>query len=80
MAGTAVVFTDAVDATNSAANIIVDSLTNIQGISLANTRFAFDTTNNNLLYDADGDWSTGNLTIAKAIVDVNLSAANFAFV
>ncbi len=80
VAGTAVVFTDAADANDSAANIIVDSLTNIRGISLANTRFAFDTTNNNLLYDADGDWSTGNLTIAEATVDGTLSAANFAFV
>jgi hypothetical protein len=65
---------------NNARNIIVDTLTNIQGVILSNTRLAYDTTNNRLLFDANGNWSTGNTIIANVALTGTLTAANFDFI
>jgi Ca2+-binding RTX toxin-like protein len=66
-------------ATNS--DIIVDSLTNITGVSSTAARFAYDTTNNQLLYDADGNWGSGRTTIANVTsLTGTLGAGNFDFI
>lgn len=60
--------------------IIVDTLANIQGVTSGNTRFAYDTTNNRLLYDNNGNWSTGNSVIANVTLTGSLSSSNFDFI
>ena len=83
-AGATPMVTDAnpANVTNSADNIIVDTLANIEalGASFANTRFAYASDVNQLIYDADGDWSEGSLVVADVTLTGNLRAANFAFI
>jgi RTX calcium-binding nonapeptide repeat (4 copies) len=66
------------DASNS---IIVDTLASITGLGAtkSNIRFAF-ADDNILLYDADGDWSSGSVTIATTDSISGLVSGNFAFV
>ncbi len=83
-ANTPALVSDAAGAANSnlANNIIVDSSTAIRnlGTGAINTRFAYATDTNQLLYDTDGNWSTGSLVVAQVTLFGTLSAANFEFV
>ncbi len=81
-AGTLVELTEANSAADSAENIIVDTLTNIEslGASLPNTRFAYASNVNQLMYDNDGDWSVDTLVIADVNLTGSLTPTNFAFI
>ncbi len=83
-AGTPVVLSNAMDAVNSANNIILDTLANIEGLDssrgLANTRFAYASDVNQLMYDANGNWAEGSLVVADVTLTGDLTAANFAFI
>ena len=82
--GTDPVVTDADGAADSADNIIVDEFFAIVelGTSVSNTRFAFDLTNDELLYSATGDWLNDRATVANTndITASQLTNDNFAFV
>lgn len=81
-AGTTAVVSDAVSAVNASSSIVVDTLANITGLgaSKSNIRFAL-ADNNTLLYDADGNWSSGSTTITSInSISGTLAAGNFAFI
>lgn len=81
-AGTPAVVSIAASAVNLSSSIVVDTLANIQslGASKSNIRFAI-AGGNTLLYDADGDWSSGNTNIATInSISGKLATANFAFI
>ena len=81
-AGTAAVVSTAASAVNLSSSIVVDTLANIQslGASKSNIRFAI-AGGNTLLYDADSNWSTPNITVATITsITGTLAAANFAFI
>ncbi len=63
-------------------NIILDTLTNIEGLGarVPNTRFAYASDVNQLMYDPDGNWSGGSLVMADVTLTGSLRAANFAFI
>ncbi|WP_013325322.1 calcium-binding protein [Gloeothece verrucosa] len=63
-------------------NIIVDTKTNISllGSTVTNARFAYTTDTNQLLYDADGNWTSNTTVIANVNTIANLTANNFLFV
>ncbi|NCS18108.1 MAG: calcium-binding protein [Microcystis aeruginosa G13-12] len=69
-------------ATNSANTILVDIFANLTANQTAtsNVRFGYDTTNKQLFYDADGNFSVGTVLIATSTLAVNLNASNFAIV
>lgn len=71
-------------ATSPTATILVDSLANILGETSSAARFAYNTTNNRLLFDADGDWSDGSVIIGNITTPAGgpgiPTATNFAFV
>jgi Ca2+-binding RTX toxin-like protein len=71
-------------ATSPTATILVDSLANILGATSSAARFAYNTTNNRLLFDADGDWSDGSVIIGNITTPAGgpgiPTATNFAFV
>ena len=71
-------------ATSPTATILVDSLANILGATTSAARFAYNTTNNRLLFDADGDWSDGSVIIGNITTPAGgpgiPTATNFAFV
>jgi Ca2+-binding RTX toxin-like protein len=70
----------ATTATSGPSLIIIDTLANITalGTTRPNTCFAFDRTNNNLLYDDNGNWGDGAITIANVQFGGTFTAANFA--
>jgi Ca2+-binding RTX toxin-like protein len=69
-------------ATNSANTILVDTFASLTANQTATglVRFGYDTTNNKLFYDADGNFSAGTVLIATSTLAVNLNASNFAIV
>lgn len=69
-------------ANGQAANyVIVDSNSNITNVTSGSARFAYDITNNTLLYDDDGNWNNGGITtIANVTLSGSLSSSNFVFV
>lgn len=71
-------------ASSATATILVDSLANILGATSSAARFAYDTTNKRLLFDANGNWSAdsviiGNITTPGTGPGIP-TAANFDFV
>jgi Ca2+-binding RTX toxin-like protein len=70
----------ATTATSGPSWIIIDTLANISnlGSTRPNTCFAFDRTNNNLLYDDNRNWGDGAITIANVQFGGTFTAANFA--
>ncbi|TRV22676.1 MAG: calcium-binding protein [Microcystis flos-aquae Mf_WU_F_19750830_S460] len=81
-AGTLAVVSNAATATNASSSIIVDTLANITalGATKSSIRFAL-AGGNTLLYDADGDWSSGSTTITSInSITGTLIAGNFAFI
>lgn len=61
--------------------IIVDTLGAIGTVSLGSTRFAYDTMNNDLLFDSNGNWTENNaVTITDVTLTGTLGSSNFAFV
>jgi len=68
-------------ATNSANTILVDIFANLTANQTAtsNVRFGYDTTNNKLFYDADGNFSADTVLIATSNAVV-LNASNFTIV
>jgi len=81
-AGTTAVVSNAATATNASSSIIVDNLANITalGANKSSIRFAV-AGSNTLLYDADGDWSSGSTTITSInSISGALVAGNFAFI
>jgi Ca2+-binding RTX toxin-like protein len=79
-AGTAVTYTDVLNAPAASTNtnyVLVDTLANITAANLAYTRLAYDTTNRHWIYDADGNWGAGSLVFAtNAAAAPVLSLAN----
>jgi len=79
-AGTAVTYTDVLNAPAVSTNtnyVLVDTNANITVANLAYTRLAYDTTNRQWLYDADGNWGAGSLVFAtNAVAAPVLSLAN----
>ena len=79
-AGTALVVVTAAGAANLATNVIVDTAANIAGVNLGNVRFAYDTTNNNLIFDADGNFGAAQVVIGNITLTGVLTANNFAMI
>lgn len=72
---------DAIGATGQTGEyIIIDSLSNIQGISSSNTFFAFDTSSNQILFNKDNNWATQNTVIASVANPPPFSPQNFVFI
>jgi Ca2+-binding RTX toxin-like protein len=73
-------------ATNSANTILVDTfaLLTADQTATSNVRFGYDTTNNKLFYDADGNFSAGRILIAESTNALTLagglSGGNFTIV
>jgi VCBS repeat-containing protein len=66
---------------NSASMVTVaplDYITTTLGSAYTNTRLAFDTTNSQLLYDANGKWSDGYQVVANVTFAGGFTSANFA--
>jgi hypothetical protein len=80
--GAALTVSAVLGATNSANTILVDIFANLTANQTAtsNVRFGYDTTNKQLFYDADGNFSVGTVLIATSTLAVNLNASNFAIV
>jgi Ca2+-binding RTX toxin-like protein len=81
-ANTLAVVSNAATATNASSSIIVDTLANITalGATKSSIRFAL-AGGNTLLYDADGNWSSGSTTITSInSITGTLVAGNFAFI
>lgn len=79
--GQAPILGDAIGATGQSGEyIIIDSLSNIQGISSSNTLFAFDTSSNQILFNGDGNWATQNKVIASVANPPAFSSQNFIFI
>jgi Ca2+-binding RTX toxin-like protein len=80
--GAALTVSAVLGATNSANTILVDIFANLTANQTAtsNVRFGYDTTNKQLFYDADGNFSAGTVLIATSTLAVNLNASNFAIV
>lgn len=76
-AGAVLVVANAVGIANLATNILVDTAANIAGVNQANVRFAYDTTNNTLIFDADGNFGAGTVVIATVTLAGVLAAGNF---
>ncbi|NJL82747.1 MAG: hypothetical protein HC890_06955 [Chloroflexaceae bacterium] len=78
VAGTQVVV-NTVAGQSATTNIYVDTLANILGAA-GNVRFAYATDTDQLLFDADGIWNAGSITIANTN-NLGVPLANdFAFV
>lgn len=72
---------DAIGATGQTGEyIIIDSLSNIQGISSSNTLFAFDISSNQILFNEDNNWATQNKVIASVANPPAFSPQNFVFI
>jgi Ca2+-binding RTX toxin-like protein len=71
-------------ATNSANTILVDTAAVLAVANLSNVRFGYDTTNNKLFYDADGNFASNTVLIANSTNALTLagglSGSNFAIV
>ncbi|WP_013324049.1 calcium-binding protein [Gloeothece verrucosa] len=71
------------EALNAQANsyIMIDTSEKIASVSSGNSRLAYNTSNNTLLYDNDGNWSNGGaMVMANVTLTGNLSANNFSFI
>lgn len=79
-AGTTLVVTTAAGVANLATNIVVDTAANIANVNSGNVRFAYDTTNNNLIFDADGNFGAATVIIGNVTLTGVLTAANFAMI
>ena len=80
-ASTTAVVSNAASATDASSSIVVDTSANITalGSTKSNIRFAF-ADSNTLLYDADGNWSSGSITVASTNSISGLVSGNFAFI
>lgn len=61
-------------------NIFVDDDSTIQDVALSDVHFAYGLTSNQLLFDADGDWTSGTETIAVAPNSGGIGNSNFVFI
>jgi Ca2+-binding RTX toxin-like protein len=77
--GAALTVSAVVGATNSANTILLDTAVKLAGANLSNVRFGYDTTNNKLFYDADGNFGADTVLIATSNAVV-LNASNFTIV
>ncbi|WP_230457623.1 calcium-binding protein [Microcystis aeruginosa] len=84
--GAALTVSAVAGATNSANTILVDTFANLTVDQTATglVRFGYDTTNNKLFYDADGNFSAGRILIANSAnalsLALGLNASNFTIV
>jgi Ca2+-binding RTX toxin-like protein len=82
--GVALTVSTVAAATNSANTILVDTAALLGAANLGNVRFGYDTTNNKLFYDADGNFAAGSIEIANSAnaltLAFGLSGSNFAIV
>ena len=84
--GAALTVSAVAGATNSANTILVDTfaLLTADQTATSNVRFGYDTTNNKLFYDADGNFSAGRILIAESTNALTLagglSGGNFTIV
>lgn len=77
-AGTPLVVSEVAAAPNLATTILVSGVLNTANLS--NVRFGYDTGANTLVYDADGNFAAGSITIANVTLAGTLTAANFSIV
>lgn len=79
--GAALTVSAVAGATNSANTILVDTFANLTANQTATglVRFGYAKDNGKLFYDADGNFSAGNVLIATTAV-LNLNASNFTIV
>ena len=68
------------DINNVSANIYVDELSDIVGVTMSSVNFAYATDTDQLLYDADGDWSNGRIVVARTNDFGSPATANFQFI
>ncbi|MDY7047383.1 MAG: hemolysin [Microcystis panniformis WG22] len=79
--GTTLTVSPVAAAPNANTTILVDTAAALAGANLSNVRFGYDTTNNKLFYDADGNFSAGTVLIATTNpIGAGLSRDNFTIV
>ncbi len=78
--GSALTTNAVLGAANLATTILVDTNAAIIAANLSNVRFAYDTTNNVLFYDADGNFGVGISPIAVSTLAVAPVGTSFAIV
>ena len=59
--------------------VVVGSLAEIQRLGIGSPNIAYATDTRQLMFDADGNWSQGSISLGTVNVSGSLSKANFAF-